>query len=341
MARIERTRQMVCGIVFLGVVATAWQATAQPSATAGSRTTAARVVLTRGAVKAKGSTGAPKARRLRVGDEVSLPAEVRTGKKGGAKLLLAQGGVVRLGASSRVALEVESGRGGAVVVKEGRAEVSCPSGQPLEISVDETLRARVDGGQARVEAAATQRARLCAMAGEVAVWGVVEKEAEPKAAPEPEAKAESEAGKKAAPEPAAEADGAEELLQEPKRPEPEPSWQPLAAGRCWRLAGRKSVEATSQDRQEMLSELCPPASVELDMPLEPVLPKGKKRGGGAEGSGGSESVSAGAGGSMCLDSSGSGPGASNVQQGPSGIQKPPPATHLKLRVKLPWKSMQR
>ena len=92
------------------------------------------------------------------------------------------------------------------------------------------------------------------------------------------------------------------------------------------------VSAQEADGEKLLSELPSFAVPRLALDLTPVLPQKRKSEKGGGGGSDSGSVSTGGGGSMCLDSAGSGPGASNVQQGPSGIQKPPPKTRLKVKV---------
>jgi hypothetical protein len=280
-----------------------------------------RVVLARGSVEA-----ARGARRVRVEGGEPLPdgAWVRTGAEASAKLISLQGCVFRLGADTVARI---TGGCKKILVKKGRVEVSAPSDVQVEVTAGKGMRARVEGGVARAFVGAddsSERWRVCVLAGGVEVW-----------ASQP-AKEDESAG------PAAGAGGGTggsgERSETTAQTKPKGSgWQKLEPKTCRSASGRGSDQNTEPGGGQLISELCPPETPEVELDLEPVLPKGKKKRGGSGAGGGSGSVSAGAGGSMCLDSAGSGPGASNVQQGPSSIQKPPPATHLKLRVRLPWK----
>ena len=110
-------------------------------------------------------------------------------------------------------------------------------------------------------------------------------------------------------------------------------WSLIPPGRC--ATKKNELEDTNGERWRETDDTTYISIPAIAMDMEPVLPDRRKKGdkGGKEG--GSDSIAASAGGSMCLDSSGSGSSAGNVQQGPSGIQKPPPKTILKIRVTIP------
>ncbi len=110
-------------------------------------------------------------------------------------------------------------------------------------------------------------------------------------------------------------------------------WSLIPPGRC--VTAKNELEdynGGSWGEKQDYADISVP---EITMDMEPVLPDRRKKGAKGGKEGGSDSIAASAGGSMCLDSSGSGSSAGNVQQGPSGIQKPPPKTILKIKVTIP------
>jgi hypothetical protein len=216
-----------------------------------------------------------------------------------AKLLLTGGCVVRLGSNTAILLE-RAGAAGAcprIVLLRGSALLTASGRGWLMVLVGKE-RLRLRNGRGFVSAGGGKR--MCALGARLEYWQ------EPSAVP------------------AKPAEGS------PPAPRPASPWRLLGPGHC--RSG--PTVAPAKDRAAMLKFpvvgpfVLPPVSLGLN----PLFPKRRTAKGKGESEGPGQ-VSA-AGGSMCLDSSGSG-SAGDVQQGPDGIDKPPPVARVRIRVTVP------
>ena len=341
---------LCCGAFWIGSTLTSAAAWAGPKQ-GDAPGKGALVVVAQGRVSAGpvgGGTGEVRA------SSAAPPGLYRVSPGGYVKLLFPGGCVVRGDGGSFFEVQL-SASGGCVQVevRQGKVGVSAPRGKEARVRVG-GLKARVSGGALR--AVASKPVRVCAFGDGVQVGGPgASKVLQPPPKKNPASPAPSETGdakpsgeggssdaeKASAKEGESEEKGSSTFPAKPREGEgppavaPRKKWAPLPKGQC--LAWGKTV-GDPEEQEEESAGVCPPVEVpEVAVDLEPVLPAGKKRGDRGGKGGGSDSVSAGAGGSMCLDSSGSGSGASSVSQGPSGIQKPPPKTRVKIRVRLPWR----
>lgn len=268
----------------------------------GSPVEAARVVVVKGNVRVAG-----KPIMAEPLSTMPLGSTVATGRRGWVKLLTVGGCVLEVGPSSELGLikGTKGGRCPALRLRKGTVYVAASSQSWVNAEVD-GVKARVLAGRARLFAG--KNGRVCALDGRVEVR--VKTPAATGAAPSPPSKSGPAAS--------------------PVSP-PAFQWKPLAESRC--LAAGRVTAFKKRDGVTAFPAIVPAVLPKVTFDLKPLMPKRRKSGskGGSEGPG---QVSA-AGGSMCLDSSGSGSAAGNVQQGPQPIDKPPPTTRLRVRVIVP------
>jgi hypothetical protein len=293
--------------------------------------------------------GGGRAKGLTPAETVTGGWRIETGPKGSCKMLLHGGCVLRVGTDSAVQLGRRHKSGcPQVLVLRGRVALSAPQKMRGYVATVHE-KARVQGGLLRLVKRPAGRVRICSVTGKVARWGYPPKKpvsspttgaatantasgspVKAKPLPAEEGSSGSATETPNSDTPAAKATSAPKKTPAPKKTTP--VWLELKPATCHQ--GDTVQPAQPTDGDKLVAEQPPLAVPRVTLDLQPVLPKKRKSETGGGSGAGSDSVSAGGGGSMCLDSAGSGPGASNVQQGPSGIQKPPPTTRLKVKVRL-------